>query len=222
MKQNLMRLVEKASEYLVDGQGFKLRNSRFTKVDGLARSVWFWPAKNATAALYSFDVLLDLGIPALSPISAKAQEWVVRASCDKAYRRLELTPRLRFAFQSDVYDPAVEEAVLTAMRAISEAFFLRLDTPRELYEFVKRNAEEFASTGMAADNEFKQYDLMPWNAVPRLELAAIYGAYVGHSEEAAVLEANAIAHATKYGIDHSGISANIARAADIGPEPDSI
>lgn len=218
MKANLTRLVGQAKNYLLAQHGFTLRNSRFTREDQLVRSVWFWPAKNATAQSYGFDVLLDLGIPLLSPLSDKAQEWVVRASCDKMHRKLTVAPRVKFAFQHGDYDSGVEEVVLTTLRVMCDEFFLKLQTAEDLYRFVKRNAEEFGQFGMGAENEFKRFDLMPWNAVPRLELAAVYAAFLGRVDESQALRAEAVAYAEKNGIDYMipTISANIERAAGLG------
>jgi hypothetical protein len=216
VKANLVRLAKSAAEFLVEEHGFVLANARFTKVDQLARSVWFWPTRSAAADVYSFDVLMDVGIPELSPITSKAQEWVVRASCEKAYLRLWEPPQLNFQFQGGNYDSALEAAVLAVLRRICDDFFLRLDSRQQLFDFVERNAREFFELGMAADNEFKRYDLNPWNVVPRLQLAAVYAAFLGRTAAAAELSAHAIVYAEKHRIDHSNLTEHISRAAALG------
>jgi hypothetical protein len=215
VKKNLNSLADAIGSVLVDGAGFSRDKLRFTRADGLDRRVWLIPGKNASSATHPFELIFDIGMPKLRELATDAQPWVVRASAEKVYRKSTPVPRVKFIFFDGIYDDDVERVVIDVLRHVCDEFFLTMTGPEELYDLVRRNALTFLWDAMAAENEFKRLDLMPWNVVPRLQLAAVYAASLGHSVEASELENEIVTYAGKNRLDHllTGIRQSIATAS---------
>jgi hypothetical protein len=215
MKRNLDQLSTAAAGLLVDEFGFSRNKLRFIREDSLARSAWFVPGKHASKATYNFELILDLGLPGLSAITSAAQPWVVRASAEKVYRKRTPAPRVKFAFRDGIYGNEIESVVLEMLRVVADEFFLKLRSPDDLYEFIRSNSLDFLREGMAAENEFKKLDLMPWNVLPRMQLAAVYAAYLGRSDDALELEQELAEYAAKNRLEYlmAGVRESIANVS---------
>jgi hypothetical protein len=189
MARDLAAVVKATGRFLIEEHGFAVSKRRYTRLDELLRSVWFVPLF-ATKELYRFDVLFDLGIPGISRFSPREQEWIVRAHAQQVSLWEPTYPRVKFVtppIGGGLVDPAVDEVV----QRLAVEFLLRYRTPTELYTLVRNDALAFAVHGMGVDNEFKRLKLDPWNAIVRLELAAVYAAFLGFKDDLVAILAQA-------------------------------
>ena len=201
MNPAIKRLADRAAGILCAEHGFTRSRggTRFVSETPLLRSVRLDPMPFAVPGSYCFDVLFDLGIPGLSTFSPRAQTWVVRACGSK----VRSGRGGHFELTGGDGDLAEEELALeTIMSGLAE-YLQACATPRDLYAMVEANAVAFLEQGMQADNEFKRLRLEPWNAVPRLELAAVYGAFLGEDAAADRLAGLAVERAALKGIDYT-------------------
>lgn len=201
MNPAIKRLADKAAVILCAEYGFtrSRAGTRFVDQSPLLRSVWLHPTSFAGPGGYCFDVLLDVGIPGLSAFSSRDQRWVVRASGSD----IRSDRRGHFELTGAESDLAEEEIALETLTSGLRQFLQVCGTPQDLYAMVEVNAVAFLERGMQADNEFKRLRLQPWNVVPRLELAAVYGAFLGDDAGAERLIALAVEHAARKRIDYT-------------------
>lgn len=201
MNPAVKRLADAAAVLLCTEHKFTRSRAgvRFVSESPLLRSVWLHPMSFARPGSYCFDVLFDLGMPGLSLFPPRAQTWVVRGSGSG----IRSDRRGHFELTGADSDLAVEEAALEAVNSGLRQFLHAYSTPPDLYAMVESNAVEFLERGMQADNEFKRLHLHPWNAAPRLELAAVYGAFLGDDDGADRLMTLALEHAAREHIDYT-------------------
>jgi hypothetical protein len=144
-------------------------------------------------------VLFDLGVPGLTTVSSRAQTWVVRGSGSA----IRSDRRGHFELTGADSDLAQEEIALKTIAFGLRQLLQICTTPQDLYAMVEANAMSFLERGMQADDEFKRLQLQPWNVVPRLELAAMYGAFLGDDAGADRLITLAVQHAARDRIDYT-------------------
>jgi hypothetical protein len=211
--RDLARYARDSGRFLVEEYGFTLSGRRYTRSDELIRSCWFTPL-NATPEKYFFDVLVDVGIPGISAFGPREQTHVVRANAQHAARGGPDSPRPEFrliaAENGRVIAPGADDVV----RQLVDDLLLRYDTPAELYQMVRASALLAVEQGARTDDDFGRLALLPPNAAGRLELAAVYGAFLGRDDEVAellaVVRQYAPAHRVEYMIPR--IDAGVAEA----------
>lgn len=201
MNPAIKRLAESAAAILCVEHGFtrSRAGTRFVSESPLLRSVWLHPMSFARPGSYCFDVLFDLGIPGLSTFSPRAQIWIVRANGSG----IRSDRRGHFELTGADTDLAEENLALETLTSGLREFLQAYKTPQDLYTMVKGNAVAFIEHGMQSDNEFKQLRLQPWNVVPRLELAAVYGAFLGDDAGADYLIDRAVEYAALKRINYT-------------------
>jgi hypothetical protein len=199
--RDLGRFAEEAGGFLRAEHGFSYGKRRFTRTDELIRSAWFMPL-NATADRYIFDVVFDLGIPGVSTFGPKVQRHVVRAHAQQASRANPDYPVPTFVLRAGDDGRPVAPGVDEVVRRLADDFLLRYRDPIALYEMVRDSGMIAARDDQAADTEFSRLRLDPFNVIKRLELAAVYAAYLGRDDEVrAILEA-ARQHATSHRVEY--------------------
>jgi hypothetical protein len=218
----IKRLADKTGAILCGEHGFtrSRTGTRFVSESPLLRSIWLRPMSFARPGSYCFDVLFDLGIPGLSALSSRAQTWVVRASGSG----IRSDRRGHFELTGADSDLAEEDSALETLTSGLRQFLQICATPQDLYAMVETNAVTFLERGMQADNEFKRLRLQPWNVVPRLELAAVYAAFLGDDTSADRLIAFALKHAAlrriDYTVERARESIQFAQTRRSGSKPD--
>ncbi|HET6531341.1 MAG TPA: hypothetical protein VFH03_12140 [Actinoplanes sp.] len=199
--RDLGRFAEEAGGFLREEHGFSYAKRRFTRTDELIRSAWFMPL-NATADRYLFDVVFDLGIPGVSAFGPKAQRHVVRAHAQLTSQSSPDYPTPTFVLRAGDDGRPVAPGVDEVVRQLTDDFLLRYPGPVALYEMVRDSGMIAARDGLTADTEFSRLRLDPFNVIKRLELAAVYAAYLGRDDEVrAILEA-ARQHATSHRVEY--------------------
>jgi hypothetical protein len=191
--------------FLVEEHGFKVSRRQCIRMDGLTRIVEFSPLF-ATPDAYRFEVSLDLGIPGLSePRPVKGDRWLVRANAHLASRAKSVYPKPEFVLRADESGIPTAPGVEVVVRRLSEDFLLRYRDPEDLYRMVCKSALRFSRNPNDTDDEFADLQLDPWNTVPRLELAAVYAAFLGFDEDAGRLlrEARDSAEAHRLDFDYA-------------------
>lgn len=212
-------LIAAASSSLARDHGFRAHGGRsFTREDELIRSARFAPGASL-AGSFQFEVVCDLGISGLSSISSKSSEWMVRCSVSHVPRDDGL-PRSGFELTGAPEDEVVVQDVAKICKVVFDRFLLRHETADDMFLWVRDNALQFLDSPQV-DNDFKRFRLSPWNIVPRLELAGVYAAYLGRSEDAERLRDAAIQYARTHGLRYAipTVSANIAAAAQVAAGP---
>lgn len=199
--ETIKNLAIRVADLLVAEHGFTpTRNkNRFIREDRLVRSLWLDPMRFSTPDDYRFDILFDLGIPGITTFSGRAQQWIVRAYGRQIQGVLGGNqPGLRLTGRPA--DAAVEDAAMAIVTWGCREFLLAHADPWSLYRLVARSARELLENPRA-DNEFTRLKLWPYNVVGPLELAAVYGTFLGDTAQARDLAALGIDYATRNGID---------------------
>jgi hypothetical protein len=192
--RDLGRYAEEAGGFLRAEHGFSYAGRRYTRADGLIRSAWFMPL-NATADRYIFDVVFDLGIPGVSAFGPKVQRHVVRAHAQQASRARPDHPAPTFVLRAGEDGRPVAPGVDQVVRTLADDFLLRYSDPAGLYEMVRDSGLIAARDGLTADTEFTRLNLDPFNVIKRLELAAVYAAFLGRDDEVGAMLEVARRHA---------------------------
>ncbi|MCA2218707.1 hypothetical protein [Jidongwangia harbinensis] len=199
--QDLGTYARASGRFLVDEHGFDFTRRRYTRSDGLLRSVWFLPL-NATPDRYLFEVVFDVGIPGISEFGARKQAYVVRANAPKTALAHPDYPKPPFVLTADDDGRPVAPMVDQVVRRLAGDFLLRYRTPAEFYEMVRDSAVRAADQGAHSDDDFGRLRLDPGNAVMRLELSAVYGAFLGRDDEVAETLALVRAYAPPNRVDY--------------------
>ena len=182
MKIEFRALVDELGEQLVNEHRFQRTGYRFIRDDGVMRSAWF-KRGTSTRGEFHFDILFDLGLSGLSTFSSEAQAWVVRADAS-GMRSAPGQRRLKLRLTGD--DEQLASGLRQLCSVIYDDFLLRHDTSEDLYRWVRQSAISFSADHTVQD-DFARFELQPWNAVVRLELAAVYAAYLGDLDDATQL-----------------------------------
>jgi hypothetical protein len=211
--QDLARYARECGGFLAGEHGFVLAGRRYTRSDELLRSCWFTPL-NATSDRYVFDVLVDVGIPGISSFGPRAQIHVVRANAQQSAQGHPDYPRPDFVLTADGDGRPVAPGVDVVVRRLAADLLLRYATPADLYEAVRASALRSAREGARSDDDFGRLRLWPVNPGGRLELAAVYGAFLGRDAEVAELLEVVREYAPAQRIDHviPEIEAGVAEA----------
>jgi hypothetical protein len=199
--RDLGRFAEEAGGFLREEHGFSHAKRRYTRTDELIRSVWFMPL-NATADRYLFDVVFDLGIPGVSAFGPKAQRHVVRAHAQQTSRANPDYPTPTFALRAGDDGRPVAPGVDEVVRTLADDFLLRYPDPVSLYDMVRDSGMIAARDGLTADTEFTRLNLDPFNVIKRLELAAVYAAFLGRDDEVSATLEVARRHAAPHRVEY--------------------
>jgi hypothetical protein len=182
--RDLARYARESGGFLAAEHGFTRSGRRYTRTDGLLRSCWFTPL-NATPETYTFDVLIDVGIPGISAFGPRTQEHVVRANAQQAALGHPDYPKPEFRLVADDAGRPVAPGVDEVVRRLAGDVLLRHETPAALYQAVRASALRSVAEGGRTEDDFGRLRLWPVNPAGRLELAAVYGAFLGRDDEVA-------------------------------------
>lgn len=212
MKIEFRDLVNELGGQLVAEHGFRRSGRRFTRDDGVLRSAWFRPGASLPGEFH-FEILFDLGISGISTFSTTAQTWIVRASAGRI--RLDPDqPRLELKLTGD--DVELLDRLRERCAIVYRDLLLRHDTAEDLYRWLADGALGFHADHTIQD-DFARFNLQPRNMVPRLELAAVYAAHLGHLEDADRIAELAVAEARRIGLRYAipGIRQSVADATRV-------
>lgn len=163
--------------------GFAARGSLLVKEDSLLRIIQVDMLQNSsTAESVKFDLLFDLGIPGISVYTPRSRKWVVR--CYGSTRAGEVREPDDFVLTGGPADESVRRTAVSRTRQVCDEFLMRFENGTALYHFVRDSALKFLAEGMELHDDYMRLQLSPWNALPRLELAGVYAAFLGLDEEA--------------------------------------
>jgi hypothetical protein len=204
----LKDLVADAADLLVKGHGFTRAGRNFIREDELVRGLRF-----RTGVSGSFEILFDLGITGISQIGPKTDKWTVGGSASQL-RPKEIPARAWMRLTEGAYDEEVRKAVHHVCERIAVDFLLKYRSGEEFFLWVRETALELFESP-EAENEFRRLKLHPLTPTRLLELAGVYAAYLGKSDDASILREAAIEFASSHGIDYAipDIIANIADAS---------
>jgi hypothetical protein len=210
--QDLTKYARECGRFLADEHGFTLAGRRYTRSDELLRSCWFIPL-NATPDRYIFDVLVDVGIPGISSFGPRAQIHVVRANAQQSAQGHPDYPRPEFILIADGDGRPIAPGVDEVVRRLAADLLLRYATPTDLYEAVRATALRSAREGDRSDDDFGRLRLLP-GAPGRMELAAVYGTFLGRDDEAEEILEMVREYAPAHRIDYfiPKIEASVAEA----------
>jgi hypothetical protein len=211
----LKDLVADASDLLVRGHGFTRTGRKFIREDELVRSAWFIPT-----GFGRFDLLFDLGIVGISVIlpeksarPASSERWVVRLNAMNL-RPKDVPAMAWLTLTKGQYDREVRKQTRHICERVTDEFLLKYSTVEEFYMWVRGSALEILRNPNA-DNEWRQLKLWPSNSTMLLELAGVYAAYLGKSDDENMLQQTALDDAIAVGVDYA-VPRIIASIADAG------
>jgi hypothetical protein len=194
--------VEAAARFLVEEHNFVLSQRVCTRSDALMRSVRF-DLLSVTPTSYRFDIHFDLGIPGVTEFGTKKQLWIVRAYAQLASREEPSYPKPKLILiKGEAVEPAAHRFD-ELIKRLTEDFLLRYSDPDLLYQMVRNSALEFTRRGMSVHDEFRRLHLEPWNVIVRLELAAVYAAFLGREADVNRILRLANEYAPKYRVEHA-------------------
>jgi hypothetical protein len=199
--RDLGTYAQASGRFLAAEHGFDFARRRYTRSDGLLRSAWFRPL-NATPDRYLFEVAFDLGIPGISEFGPRKQVYVVRANAPQTALAHPDYPKAPFVLTADEDGRPVAPAEDEVVRRLADDFLLRHRTPADLYAMVRDSAVRAVEQGARTDDDFGRLRLDPGNPATRLELAAVYGTFLGRDDEAAEMLTLARAYAPSHGVDY--------------------
>jgi hypothetical protein len=204
----LKDIVADAANLLVQGHGFTRTGRRFVREDDLIRSVSFMPD-----GLGRFEIVFSMGISGISVAIPKNEKWVVSCLAGQ-FRPKEVPARAWLTLTKGAYDEEVKKHARRVCECVVDEFLLKYRTVDEFYLWVRANALELFHDPRA-DNEYRRLKLQPFNVVGPLELAAVYAAYLGRTDDSIVLQNATIEFASAHDIDYAipRVIANIADAS---------
>jgi hypothetical protein len=185
------RAVNKALKPLTDEirklakeAGFTVRGSLLVKEDSLIRTMQVDVLQNAsTPERTRFDLLFDIGIPGISAFTARSRKWVLRCYGSKIPKQDE-AGGADFILTGESTDAHVRQVAVSRAEQAYKEFLMRFEDGHSLYRFVRDSALQFLAEGMDLHDDYWRLQLHPWNALPRLELAGVYAAFLGLEEDA--------------------------------------
>jgi hypothetical protein len=163
--------------------GFATRGSLLVKEDSLLRIIQIDVLQNSiTSESVKFDLLFDLGIPGITLYTPRSRKWVVR--CYGSTLAGEVREPDDFLLTGGPADESVRRTAVSRTRQVCDEFLMRFEDDNSLYRFVRDSTLKFLAEGTELHDDYRRLDLFPWNAMPRLELAGVYAAFLGLDEEA--------------------------------------
>ena len=187
--------VDESSRFLVEGHGFERKGKVFLREDSLLRRVQYAPSRTAKADAQRFDIWIDVGVAGVSELGTGPGSDFVRASVGKIHRMSD-RQNSHLEIDGSARGSEVAAAATGVLRKVCESVILPLSGPEALLDLVYVQRERF-----------KQFDLWPWNEVPRLELAGVYAAHLGRLDVVEEVRSDLAAFAA-----HEGYAELLSRA----------
>jgi hypothetical protein len=138
----------------------------------------------------------------------------VVSSLASQFRPKEVLARAWLTLTKGAYDEEVKKQARRVCECMVDEFLLKYRTVDEFYLWVRTNALKLFHDPRA-DNEYRRLKIQPFNVVGPLELAGVYAAYLGRTDDSIVLQNSAIEFVTTHDMEYAipRIIANIAEAA---------
>jgi hypothetical protein len=197
----LKDLVADAADLLVQKHGFTRTGRKFIRQDELVRSAWFRPT-----GFGRFELLFDLGIAGISLILPEkpaspgpSEKWVVGLNA-RDLRPKEVPAMAWLTLTKGKYDQEVRKHSRNLCERVADEFLLKYSSAEEFYQWVRGSALELLKDPNT-DNEWRRLKLWPANPLLLFELAGVYAAHLGKSDDASMLRQAALDDAIVYRID---------------------